>query len=42
MSQHGFSLPLSFQHLSLAAGVRAAMHRDAEKVAYRQIGRAHV
>lgn len=29
------SLPLSFQHLSLAAGVRAAMHRAPGKIAYR-------
>jgi len=35
VSQELPSLPLSFQHLSLAAGVRAAMHRDPDKVAYR-------
>jgi acyl-CoA synthetase (AMP-forming)/AMP-acid ligase II len=29
------TLPVAFQHLSLAAGVRAAMHRDPDKIAYR-------
>lgn len=35
VSQEERSLPLSFQHLSLTAGVRAAMHRDPDKIAYR-------
>lgn len=29
-------LPFTFQHLSLAGGVRSAMHRAPEKIAYRQ------
>lgn len=28
-------LPLSFRHLSLVAGIRAAMHRSPDKIAYR-------
>ena len=35
MSSTSAGLPFSFQHLSLAAGVRAAMHRSPDKIAYR-------
>jgi long-chain acyl-CoA synthetase len=35
MPSSATALPFSFQHLSLAAGVRAAMHRNPDKIAYR-------
>jgi long-chain acyl-CoA synthetase len=36
MTGTALELPASFSHLSLAGGVRAAMHRAPDKVAYRQ------
>ena len=35
MNEPLVTLPLSFQHMSMAGGIRAAMHRSPDKLAYR-------
>jgi len=35
MNDSSVELPLSFQHMSMAGGIRAAMHRSPDKLAYR-------